>query len=464
VENADGLTPLLPQLDLAHANILEPTPPGRITTRKPDPLAAEAGKAIIPMLASAKKITLSGMRIVDFQGIVVGSSAGDMALSLMDRQEVADALEGKPMSLLRHRNTDKQDTPWNSISRRTRYRVCVALPVIVENRVVGAVTALRTPLDVSKALYAIRLHLLKAGFILICVVLLMSLLATYYINRPVKALIEQAGRMKLGAHEKTKPIEKPVFREAAQLSEAISQMANTLENRSEYIKSLATTISHEFKTPLTSLRGSIEILRDHFSDMDAAEREKFLAILDDETSRLNTMVRRLMDLARAEVFKPGSEITQIEPVLQEAGARFEARGLPVEVRLGAGAEQVAMARESFVSIINNLLENALQHGGEGVRVVIAVGASHAEGRKMVEIMLSDNGRGISPANAERVFRPFFTTARAEGGSGLGLSIVKSLVEAHDGTVTLFPDAGGASFKVCLPVNPAHQNMEPGPAA
>jgi len=312
-------------------------------------------------------------------------------------------------------------------------------------------------------LYAIRLHLLKAGFVLLCVVLAMSLLATYYIIRPVKALIEQAGRVKLGAQGKTKPIEKPVFKEAAQLSEAISQMANALENRTEYIKSFATTISHEFKTPLTSLRGSIEILRDHFSEMDAAEREKFLAILDDETNRLNTMVRRLMDLARAEVFKPGSEITQIDPVLKEAGARFEARGLLVEVRMGPGADQVAMARESFVSIIDNLLENALQHGGEGVRVVIAASVSYAEGRKIVEITLSDNGKGISPANAERVFRPFFTTARAEGGSGLGLSIVKSLIEAHDGTITLLPNTSGASFKVCLPVNPAQQNMEPSPS-
>ena len=75
-----------------------------------------------------------------------------------------------------------------------------------------------------------------------------------------------------------------------------------------------------------------------------------------------------------------------------------------------------MAHENFVSIIDNLLENSLQHGGEGVRVSIEVSASFSEGRKMVEIILRDNGKGISPANAERVFRPFFTTTRTEGGS------------------------------------------------
>jgi signal transduction histidine kinase len=458
VENADGLTPLLPQLDLSHASILEPARPGQKTTLPPDPLAVAAGTTMIPILTTAKKITLSSMRIVDFQGIVVASSAEEMALSFMGRDEVVEALNGKPTSLLRYRYADMTEISRNSISRRTRYLVYVALPVIIENRVVGAVAISRTPLDVGKALYAIRLHLYKAGFVLVCVVLLMSLLATHYINRPVKALIKQAGLVKLGSNGKTRPIEKPVFEEAAQLSDAISQMANTLENRTTYIKNLATTISHEFKTPLTSLKGSIEILRDHYSEMDAAEREKFLAILNDETNRLSMMVRRLLELARAEVFMPGVEITHIDPLLKEAGAQFKARGLPVEIRREPAAGQVAMARENFILIIDNFLENALQHGGEGVQAVISVSESYKDGRKMVEIIVSDSGEGISPANAERVFRPFFTTARAKGGSGLGLAIVKSLIEAHDGTITLLPNTAGASFKICLPVDPARREM------
>jgi len=109
-----------------------------------------------------------------------------------------------------------------------------------------------------------------------------------------------------------------------------------------------------------------------------------------------------------------------------------------------------MTREAFESIVANLLDNARQHGGPGVEVAISAREIETEAGRMVELHFRDNGPGISAGNRERIFRPFFTTARDRGGSGLGLSIVQSLVTAHGGTTSLEPSETGTDFCIRLP--------------
>jgi signal transduction histidine kinase len=106
-----------------------------------------------------------------------------------------------------------------------------------------------------------------------------------------------------------------------------------------------------------------------------------------------------------------------------------------------------MGEEAFETAVTNLVENARQHGGEGVAIDL-------EGRVsggLFELVIGDNGPGISAGNRERVFRPFFTTARETGGSGLGLSIVQSMLQAHGGAIELQPGDGGARFRITVPL-------------
>jgi signal transduction histidine kinase len=447
----DLYTPIPPSLDLATAMIREPAEEAKEPIVLPYPLAVAAGEAIMPVILSAKKITLSGTRVVDHHGNVVASSGTEMGMSLLEREEVARALKGEPVSLLRQRIPDEPPPPLKSISRGTLVRVFVALPVIEQNQVLGAVIISRTPLDVMKALYLIRHHLIKGGLVLVLVVLVISTLTTLAINRPVKSLIQQADRVRRGDKGAATPLKNPVTQEVAHLSEAIARMAKTLEDRAEYIGTFASNVSHEFKTPLASLRGSIELLRDHFQEMTGEERENFLRIIEEDTERLDRLVRRLLELARADVLKPGTEITDIKAVSEHLAERYRSNGLHVTVHHGHGVGTIRMARETFESIMTNLLENALQHNGEGTRVTIKTSFLHSTPGhdKSLSIVLKDNGKGISKANAEKIFRPFFTTARDSGGSGLGLSIVKSLVEAHNGTIEMVPSDEGACFKLAL---------------
>src|SRR5512133_298519 len=352
------LTPLPPQLDLAKSSIRPPAPIAEPSTVAPDPIALASGSQLNPVLADARKIVLSGIRIVDNNGIVVATSNLEAGQSLSAREEVARALRGEPVTLLRVRNSKWQAPSVTSISRRARLRVFVAVPVIIENRVVGAVIASRTPLDAPKAMYQIRAHLLKAAVVLTLVVLVMAMLTAYYINRPVKALIRQAERLKNGDPGGAEPLKNPGIQEVAQLSEAIAQMAATLEERSGYIKTFATNVSHEFKTPLTSIHGAIEILKDHYQGMSGLERERFLNIIDSETGRLERLVRRLLDLARADTFTAGDELSDARETLESLAHRYREQGVPVAVECGEGAVDVRMARETFESVVSNMIENA----------------------------------------------------------------------------------------------------------
>jgi len=111
---------------------------------------------------------------------------------------------------------------------------------------------------------------------------------------------------------------------------------------------------------------------------------------------------------------------------------------------------IAMNEEVFESVLSNLLDNAQQHGGTVARICADIAATGKTPQAIST--LSDNGPGISAANASKVFEPFFTTARKNGGTGLGLAVVKSLLAAtHHGDIQLLPSAAGTAMQLSMPI-------------
>ncbi|MDX1390588.1 MAG: ATP-binding protein, partial [Acidobacteriota bacterium] len=117
-----------------------------------------------------------------------------------------------------------------------------------------------------------------------------------------------------------------------------------------------------------------------------------------------------------------------------------------------------MATELLDEVLSNVLDNAREHGGDGVHVVVTTRLDMLALPPEVEIKIADDGPGVSKANRANVFTPFFTTARERGGSGLGLSIARAQVEAHGGSIELVPSSGGAVFVIRLPAE-----IDPRPA-
>jgi signal transduction histidine kinase len=188
--------------------------------------------------------------------------------------------------------------------------------------------------------------------------------------------------------------------------------------------------------------------------MSPEERARFLNVLDASSTRLEQLVRRMLDLARAEAMAPGGGPTDPGAIVVQAVDQARRHGLDVVFTSQPGVPVVAVPPEILQEIVGNLLDNARLHGGDGVHVELTLERDGAG----VRLRVRDNGAGISAANAERIFRPFFTTARERGGTGLGLSIVRALVEAHAGTLVLEAGGPGVSFVVRLPASP----RPPGP--
>ncbi len=444
-----ALMPIQPRLDIARHEVHPAAPAAEPPGIAPDNLSLTAGEHMSPILWDAKRITLAGIRVMDHRGTVVASTGSGLGMSLAARFEVQQALEGAYCSLLRKREDEPTSPPLASISRGTKVRVFVAMPVVSDGRVVGVVALSRTPLDIVKAIYLSRHYYIGGAVVLLAVVLLVSVFISLTITRPVAALIRQAEGVSKGEMSGLTPLDKPGTREVAQLSEALAAMAVTLQKRADYIRTFASNVSHAFKTPLTSLRGTAELLQDHLHEMSPEERDRFLLILNEDAERLQRLVDRLLRLARAESLSPAEETADLPDLLTMVARRYRQTGLDVAVLCSADLHPVKIGEDALESIITALLDNSIQHGGEEVKVTIHAHNAVA-GPPGVEMVYGDTGKGIPPAQAEEVFRPFFTTAGDAGGTGLGLAIVRALLTAHGGKICLEQTAYGTAFRISLP--------------
>ena len=166
--------------------------------------------------------------------------------------------------------------------------------------------------------------------------------------------------------------------------------------------------------------------------------------------RLENLVRKLLELARADVMRVGDDACDLAAVLAGVAERQRALGLKLQAPPRQDSVAVSMAAETLDSILGNLLDNARHHGGPGVSVRLDWALDGGTPPCAI-ITVADNGQGISAANAERIFEPFFTTRRQSGNTGLGLAIIRSLLSAHGGGIELAPAERGACFRIRVPL-------------
>jgi signal transduction histidine kinase len=433
-----------PGLDLANDPVLPPPADPRPADRPASPLAMAVGQALTPILREAQPTTLAALRVIDRAGVIVGTTGEDLGLSLAGREEIDRALAGEPVSLMRYRERPARFVP-GGISRGADLRVFVATPVLDGGGVVGAIVLSRTPRTVMNAIYGKLLPLLALAALLIGAGVVLAFVGSHLITRPLGTVIAQAQRVAAGEIGAVVPLSGPGVREAAELSAAVAQMAATLERRADYIRSFAAHVSHEFKTPLAGAKGAVELLGDHFAGMSEAERRHFLAVIAGGIDRLELLVRRLLDLARADMMRPGGAApSALAPILQRLADRYGERGL--HVTLPREAARIALATDALEITLGALLDNVVAHAGPGADVTIA---ATTEAGKVV-LTVSDTGPGIAPGDAKRIFEPFFTTTREAGGTGLGLAIARAIVTGAGGSIELLPTDSGASFRLVLP--------------
>jgi two-component system sensor histidine kinase SenX3 len=220
-------------------------------------------------------------------------------------------------------------------------------------------------------------------------------------------------------------------------------------------------ISHELKTPIGAISLLSEALSEAADDPDMVRH--FADRLSNESARLASITREIIELSRlqAEGALAKFDTVAIDKVLRQSvdSNRVLASAKNIDFVIG-GDEGVTVWGDfdRLVVAVNNLLSNAVQYSPENTRV--GVGVSDAEDR--VEIVVTDQGPGMSQEEAERVFERFYRTdqarSRTTGGTGLGLSIVKHIVNHHGGDIKVWSLPGqGSTFTIRLPRNPAESD-------
>jgi signal transduction histidine kinase len=324
-------------------------------------------------------------------------------------------------------------------------RVFTAMPVIVRDQVAGVVYASRTPSNVFKNLYEQRAKLALAMLSTIVPTLLIGFLFHRTITEPMRELIDRTHLIGKGDSDALRPLKRPGTREFALLSHSFLEMARRLDTRSSFISTFATHVSHELKSPLTSIQGAAELLRDDIDaakpDMTDSDRRKFLDNIIADTNRLTKISVRLRDFARAENPVAVGTTTLSVPIahLRSAFASLDIRSD------GELDTRLQISEENADIILSNLADNAKRHGSSR----LAISAHRQDDRLRVEVI--DNGEGISPNNRSQIFDSFFTTRRDSGGTGMGLAIVRAMLEAHGGAIRLLDASQGTAFELMIPI-------------
>ncbi len=318
----------------------------------------------------------------------------------------------------------------------------LALPVMQKHRVQGIVYVTRSTTPVLVSMHRLRRSLLKVLAVALTITCLVSLFLAATISRPLSRLTRTAQRIARGDRRVSLRLSRRD--EIGQLARAYDALVQQLDARAQYISEFAANISHEFKTPLTSIRGAAELLSDGADD-DPAVRQRFLSNIQKDVARLDRLVSRILELSRIEATLEQRADFDLVEAIQEVAGQF-APG-EVTAKTPDGGLPIHGNRPHLESAFHALLENAVRFSPKGSPAIIEAAAAGDR----LRVLVRDQGPGISMANQPRIFDRFFTTESAKGGTGLGLAIVAVVTKAHGGEVTLHSDPDeGCIFTLDLP--------------
>ncbi|PAX06803.1 two-component sensor histidine kinase [Sphingomonas lenta] len=429
-----------PSIDLSTSPILPERPPPRAIAGAPDPVARRAAQRIAPVLRRTRRTTLASIALLDGRGRLIGTAAGYAHLP-----EVARALRGRPATVLRRHSGYRAVYRFEWLSRAAAIRVHHARPIVVEGRVVGVLLLSRSARALFRGLYEDRGKIALGVLSIFLLLVILSGVLSRGIAKPIEGLgsvTRQVAGGRGGVRVPDPPTTAAV--EIQGLYADFATMADRVERRSRYLRDFAHAVSHEFKTPLAGIRGALELLADHGAEMSAAERARFIANADADAGRLTALVTRLLELARADM-TPGAGGETIDPVPVLARVADAFRTPDFAVALPADLPRLAMSASALEAALTTLFENSRQAGATR----IAVAAERRDATLVLRV--ADDGPGIAPTDRARVFEPFFTTKRAGGGTGLGLPILRSLLESDGATIALTDSVEGAAFELELPI-------------
>lgn len=246
---------------------------------------------------------------------------------------------------------------------------------------------------------------------------------------PVRALSVRADAVAAGQAEVPDPLPRYGTTEIGHLGRSMLAMAKTLSAREAAVRSYSDHVTHELKTPLAAIRGSVELLED-MELPDVAQGR--LAAIREAEARMEHLLDAARRIAAArDPLPPGTAR------LADVAGDLRGAARAAEVVLEGAERALPIHPDALAVILGHLVRNAVEAGA--TRITIAAGRA--------ELRVTDDGPGISPGNRDRLFDPFFTTRRETGGTGMGLAIVRAMVTAAGAEIALVDTDAGTRFVI-----------------
>ncbi|MFC1874162.1 sensor histidine kinase, partial [Chloroflexota bacterium] len=307
-----------------------------------------------------------------------------------------------------------------------------------------------SPVGLSRT---INRFLIWGALLAIAIALLLTFFLSRRISAPIKTLTLAARR--LGQGDLAQRVELKDRGEMGELGQAFNSMAGDLEQVEQWRRNMIADAAHELRTPLSNIKGSLEAVGDGVMKPDTDT----IRSLNEEAALLSHLVDELQELSIAEAgeLKMNIRAVDISQLIKQTAAALQSqvttKGLSLAVDLPDELPLVNIDPLRISQVLRNLLENAITHTAEGGTVTITSGQQDG----WLEVGVSDNGEGIPAEDLPNIFERFYrvdkSRTRATGGSGLGLTIAKRLVEAHGGTIHAQSEPGkGSRFSFNLPTS------------
>ena len=333
-----------------------------------------------------------------------------------------------------------------TIKNVTKDEVNFGYLAIIENA-----NEIKTAIDERKA-FVIRTAV-SVGF----VILIFSFVLSRYFIKPIQNLvrytinIREKSQIKSGIENLKKRND-----ELGLLSNSLEDMTNELQKRVTHAENFSTDLVHEIRNPLASLKGASEILQD---TNDNDQREKLLNILSHDVQRIERLITDYSQMLKDEVAlsKEKMKKINIEPIIQSVVDDYNnihkvKKGINIEYKNDGKEKYIINGIENRIEqIIANLLDNAISFSKEGDNVFVNISINH---NKKISIKVFDEGQGFKEKDTSRIFKRFYSNRPEKFGehSGLGLNIVKNLVDLHDGEIVASNrlDTEGAMMEIKFP--------------
>ena len=305
--------------------------------------------------------------------------------------------------------------------------------------------------ELTRTLGAVRLALVVAGVLTLLGSLTLGFVALKKILAPVVGIGRTARAIADG--DLGRRLEVSEFEELADLEASFNEMVDALESKIEHDARFASNVSHELRSPLTTLKSAVEGMRRRADHLDGRSA-RLLTLLVEEVNRFEGMVTDLLELSRMDASRPGA-LRRQDLTVEALVEVISGGGLPLAPTVvGDPATPVRLDPWRTERIVANLVRNAETHG----RGLTALRLVVDDGRLRIEV--EDHGAGVPPEERERIFERFYRRSREAGdrgrgdGVGLGLALVAEHVRLHDGRVWVTDaEGGGARFVVELPSTP-----------